>query len=115
MKRRGAARGVTPRRSAPGERKPGVRSRKIESFASFSCGSTLSTMDQVYLFGGAMRFLARDQVSNVLASRGHGTVLSAVLPRREKKSLIRASARPTGSERPNFIFSSRRRRLRAGL
>lgn len=27
-------------------------------------------MGQVYLFGGAMRFLARDQVSNVLASRG---------------------------------------------
>lgn len=70
-------------------------------------------MGQVYLFGGAMRFLARDQVSNVLASRGHGTVLSAVLLRREKKSLIRASARPTDGdrgrkgERGQVLFSPR--------
>lgn len=57
-----------------------------------------------------MRFLARDQVSNVLASPGHGTVLSTVLLRREKKTSIRASVRATRrTERVAFILSSKRR------
>ena len=83
------------------------RSRKIESPSLLFHDASPRRGGQVYLFVGAMRFLARDQVSNVLASRG--TVLSApsVLLRREKKSSIRIELPRATDRRRDFIFSRR--------
>lgn len=77
---------------------------KIESFPSFLAAPPRG---QVYLFGGAMRFLARDQDSNVLASRGHGTVLSAAFRVVRKKAWSELPCERR-AERSSFILSSRR-------